>query len=141
MLVEGPPWARTETEVVDLREVRWIGWDIEVFDPTGTMWLRFYDQDPDLELTFLGFMTRNSAARRLGQVPIDDLAKSEVARQHLVDFAQSHGIDSTVDLDTLEPLPERRPPLAERTTYDGAALVLWPEEPKGRDSGANTVPR
>ncbi len=67
MHVEGPPWRRTETEAVDLCEVGWIGWDVDVFDRTETLWLCFYDRDPDLELTFLGFMARNRDAQLLGQ--------------------------------------------------------------------------
>lgn len=132
--ISGPPWRRVETDLVDLAEVGWVGWDVDLFEPSaGTLSLTFYDQHPDLELTVFGFIPRNRDALRLADVDSTALAMSTAARSYLARYVQERGIDTNVDLDTLEPIAELRPPLAENTTYDGHLLIRHPNSARNED--------
>lgn len=132
-LPNAPTGGRTGA-IADLRRVHCIRWDVNLFVPAESAEsLAFYDREPDLELSVLGFMPRDHAATRLGHVSFRNLRRSPEALHALAEWVNTHHIPTNVASPDLEPIPEKLPPLAPGTSINGRLMVYRPpSEPPER---------
>lgn len=112
---------------IDLTQARYLAWEASTFHREPR--LAFYDQDPDLEMTFLGTKPTNPAAARLGTMDPRILADQGEVSAALQDLVNAGTLTTAVDLNTGDPLPHALPPLARGVEVHTDGTVLYRGSP------------
>jgi len=124
-------------ELVALDQVAAITWYIDLFDPSGTELLQFWDRNPQLRMDLLGIMPSEPGVVPLAEIPRALIAASPSAELRLrIELSQrieSGAIYSNVDVATWEPIGEKLPPLAPGASFEGRNVIRRPVDPEETD--------
>ena len=117
-------------ELVHLEQVAMVTWYIDLFDPSGTEFIQFWDRDPQLRMDILGLTPTMP-----GIVPLAEISRAlitasptaETRLRHELNRRISSGtLESNIDIATWEPVGEKLPPMAPGVSFEGRNVVRRP---------------
>lgn len=117
-------------QLVNLDDVAMVTWYIDIFDPSGTQFIQFWDRDPQLRMDILGLMPTAIGVTPLAEIALPLIEASPAAEERLrLELSRriaSGALDSNLDVETWKPVDERLPPLAPGVSFEGRNVILRP---------------
>lgn len=114
-------------ELVNLDQVAMVTWYIDLFDPSGTEFIQFWDRDPQLRMDILGLMPTTPDIAPLTEISRSLITASPTAEARLrLEFNRritAGTLESNIDVATWEPIGEKLPPLAPGVSFEGRNVV------------------
>ena len=117
-------------ELVSLDQVAMVTWYIDLFDPSGTAFIQFWDRDPQLRMDILGLTPTTPDIAPLAEISRTFITASPTAearlRLELNRRITAGTLESNIDVATWEPIGEKLPPMAPGVSFEGRNVVRRP---------------
>lgn len=103
-----------------------VSWDIYLWDATGTVYIKLWDQEPRLALQAIGIRPEDPDLQYVLKAPATAWRASPAALRTLKTHVAARGISCNVDLETLDPIPALLPPMVTGMSFDGPWIRCGP---------------